>query len=105
MLDSPALDKPPPQNLEAERSVLGAVLIDPAGLPRILSSGLRPEHFFRDGHRKVFSAICDLANGGSEVDLITLKDELARRREIDSAGGAAYLSSFVDGVPDVANVE
>jgi len=95
----------PPQNLEAERTVIGSVLIDPAAIARVLASGLRPEHFYRDAHQKVFTAVVDLSSGGVEVDIVTLKNELERRGQIESVGGAAYLSSLIDGVPDVANVE
>ncbi len=105
MLDTSVLERPLPQNLEAEKTVLGSILIDPSSLNKVVAAGLHPEHFYRDAHRKIFGAISDLSHRGVEVDIVTLKNELTRRGEIDSSGGASYLSSLVDGIPDVANVE
>jgi replicative DNA helicase len=99
-----ALDRPLPQNPEAERAVLGAILTNPHNFYRVVTI-VRTEDFFKDAHRILFSAITKLAEGNVPVDTITLKDELAKRGVMDQAGGSAYISTLVDGIPDLSNVE
>ncbi len=98
------LDRPLPQNPEAERSVLGSVLIDPQALDRVTQK-IRAEDFYKDAHRQIFTAMLDLAESSREIDLLTLKEALAQQGALDSVGGAAYISSLVDGIPDIRNVE
>ncbi|HVR44855.1 MAG TPA: replicative DNA helicase [Thermoanaerobaculia bacterium] len=98
------LDRPLPQNPEAERSVLGSILIDNHALDKVAAK-IRSEDFYKDAHRLIFTAMLDLAEKSSEIDLLTLKEDLARRGKLDEVGGAAYVSSLVDGIPDIANVE
>ncbi len=98
------LDRPLPQNPEAERSVLGSVLIDPQALDRVTQK-IRAEDFYKDAHRQIFTAMLDLAESSRQIDLVTLKEELAQQGVLDSVGGAAYISSLVDGIPDIRNVE
>jgi replicative DNA helicase len=93
----------PPQNLEAEISVLGAVLQDPGALLKAMEV-LRPEDFYKEAHRKIFRACKDLFERNEPVDLVTLANELMRRKQIDEVGGASQLSSLVDAVPTAANV-
>jgi replicative DNA helicase len=99
-----SLGKPLPQNPEAERSVLGSVLLDNHAFYRIVGT-IREEDFYKDSHRVIFSAMTRLASENREIDLLTLKDELAKKGLLDQAGGAAYISSLVDGIPDIANAE
>ncbi|HVT43183.1 MAG TPA: replicative DNA helicase [Thermoanaerobaculia bacterium] len=99
-----SLDKPLPQNPEAERSVLGSVLIDNGSLYRVLGT-IDADDFFKDAHRTIFRAMTNLAEGNREIDILTIKDELAKRGALDAIGGSAYISSLVDGIPDIANVE
>ena len=99
-----AIDKPLPQNPEAERSVLGSILIDSSSFYRVLGI-LHSEDFYRDGHRVIFTAIQNLAEQSREIDLLTIREELSRTAQLEQAGGAAYVSSLVDGIPDIANVE
>jgi replicative DNA helicase len=99
-----SLGKPLPQNPEAERSVLGSVLLDNHAFYRIVGM-IREEDFYKDSHRVIFSAMTRLASENQEIDLLTLKDELAKKGLLDQAGGAAYISSLVDGIPDIANAE
>jgi len=104
MLQEIAAEKTLPQNLEAERSVLGSILIDSASLA--LAAPLLDENdFFPDTHRRIYAAMLELWQRSAEIDVLTLKEELDRRGSIEKAGGAAYLSSLLDGVPDVGNVE
>jgi replicative DNA helicase len=99
-----SLGKPLPQNPEAERSVLGSVILDNHAFYRIVGT-VREEDFYKDSHRVIFSAMTRLASESREIDLLTLKDELAKKGLLDQAGGAAYISSLVDGIPDIANAE
>ena len=99
-----AADRTLPHNLEAERSVLGAILIQNDSY-NIAVELLRPEDFYRDAHRRIFEKIISLAERRMAVDFVTLKDELGRAGELDTVGGPAYVASLVDGVPKATNVE
>ena len=98
------LDRPLPQNPDAERAVLGSILINNNAFYRVVGL-VDTEDFFKDAHRAIFSAMRVLAEQSREIDLLTLKDELAKRSHLDQVGGAAYISSLSDGIPDIANVE
>jgi len=93
-----------PHNLEAERSVLGAILIQNDAY-NMAAELLRPEDFYRDAHRRIFDKIIALAERRAAVDFVTLKEELVRAGELDAVGGPAYIASLVDGVPRATNVE
>jgi replicative DNA helicase len=99
-----ALDRPLPQSTDAERAVLGSILINNNAFYRVLGTIDTPD-FFRDAHRTIFGTMRLLAEQSREIDLLTLKDELGKRAQLDAVGGSAYISSLVDGIPDVANVE
>jgi replicative DNA helicase len=99
-----ALEKPLPNNLDAERSVLGAILLDNNALNTAIET-LRPDDFFLDQHRRVFTQMIALAEVQQAIDLITLTEELHRRGDLEAAGGAPYLASLADGMPKVSNVE
>src|SRR6202142_316469 len=98
------LERPLPNNLEAERSVLGAILLDNNALNAAIEN-LRPEDFFLDQHRRVFTQMVALSEAQQAIDLITLTEELHRHGELESAGGAPYLASLADGMPKVSNIE
>jgi replicative DNA helicase len=97
------LRKVPPQNLEAESSVLGGILLENEAVNQVLEL-LRPEDFYRESHRKVFRAIVELSDRSEPVDLITLSDFLKNRGELEAVGGTAYLASLADFVPTAANI-
>jgi len=99
-----ALERPLPHNLDAERSVLGAVLLDNHMLNAAVEK-LRADDFFLDQHRRVFQQMIVLGEAQKAIDLVTLTDELHRKGELEAAGGAAYLAQLVDGVPRVSNVD
>ena len=99
-----ALDRPLPQSTDAERAVLGSILINNNAFYRVLGTIDTPD-FFRDAHRTIFATMRYLAEQSREIDLLTLKDELGKKAQLDQVGGSAYISSLVDGIPDVANVE
>jgi replicative DNA helicase len=96
-------DRIPPQNLEAEISVLGAVLQDPQALLKATEI-LRPEHFYKEAHRKIFSVCEELFKRSEPVDLVTVANELMRRKQLEEVGGASTLSALVDAVPTAANI-
>jgi replicative DNA helicase len=97
------LRKVPPQNLEAESSVLGGVLLENDAINLVLEL-LRAEDFYRESHRKIFRAMIELSDRTEPVDLITLSDFLKSRGELDAVGGTAYLASLADFVPTAANI-
>ena len=104
MLETVTTDKGLPQNLDAERSVLGAILLDPSSLSFVVPI-LGENDFFPDTHRRIFRAMMELFQRSAEIDILTLKEELDRAGTVDQAGGTSYLSALLDGVPEVANVE
>jgi replicative DNA helicase len=99
-----SIARPLPHNLEAERSILGAVLLDNHSLNAAVEK-LRSEDFFLPQHRQIFQRMIQLAEHQQAIDVVTLMDDLARRGELDSAGGVAYLSQLADGLPRATNVE
>lgn len=96
------LEKVPPQSLEAERSVLGAIMLDREALLTVLEI-LKLEDFYREAHRIIYRVILDLNERREAVDLLTVTEELRRRGELEIVGGAAYLTSLTGDVPSVAN--
>jgi replicative DNA helicase len=98
------LERPLPHNLDAERSILGAVIVDNHAINAAIEN-LRVEDFFLDQHRRVFSQMIALAENQQPIDLVTLTEELHRRGELESAGGAPYLASLADGMPRISNIE
>src|SRR5262245_59935787 len=91
-----------PHDLEAERSVLGAILLHADAFHRateVIDSG----DFFRDAHRRIFDGMANLSERGDAIDLVTLKEELARSGNIEEVGGPAYIAALVDGVPRSTN--
>ncbi len=93
----------PPQSLEAEMSVLGGILIDNDAINRVLEL-LQTDDFYRESHRRIFSAMLELSERREPCDLITLTDALTRRGDLDTCGGAGYLATLVDYVPTAANI-
>jgi replicative DNA helicase len=98
------LNKLPPQNIEAEQSILGAVLIDNNALPKTLEI-LDPEDFYKLSNRKIFYAMTELFDKNEPIDLITLTDYLRKKDELEAVGGISYLSSMVNMTPTAANVK
>ncbi len=98
------LEKIPPQNLDAEQSVLGALLIDKEAVVKVLEI-LRPEDFYRDAHSHIFQAIVNLFDRNEPIDLITLTEELRNTGLLDQVGGVSYVAGLANSVPTSANVE
>ncbi len=96
--------KVPPQNAEAEQSVLGAMLIDENAIGTGVEI-LDDECFYEEAHRRIYSSIIQLYQNRKNVDLITLSDHLKSQGRLEDVGGVAYLTHLVDLVPTAANVE
>jgi replicative DNA helicase len=93
-----------PANVEAERSILGAILLDNLAYNEA-AEHLKPEDFSLDSHRRVFTRMVDLAESSRPIDMITLVEELDRRKELEAIGDVGYISGLVDGVPDRPSIE
>ena len=98
------LEKNVPHNMEAERSVLGAILVENTAINRAQEI-LKEHDFYREPHRKIFKVMAGLSERATAIDPVTLKEELSRSGDLDSVGGPAYIASLVDGVPQTANIE
>ncbi|HEX8171277.1 MAG TPA: replicative DNA helicase [Thermoanaerobaculia bacterium] len=99
-----ALDRPMPQSPDAERAVLGAILINNHAFYRVIGT-IDTDDFFKDAHRVIFATMRRMAERSQEIEPLTLKEELSKHAQLDQVGGVAYVSSLVDLVPDIANVE
>src|ERR1051325_4406889 len=93
-----------PANVEAERSILGAILLDNFAYNQA-AEHLKVEDFSLDSHRRIYSRMMDLAESSRPIDLIPLSEELDRAKELESIGDVAYVSSLVEGVPDRPSIE
>lgn len=98
-----ALEKIPPQNLDAEMAVLGSMLLDEEAIS-VAAETLDRESFYRDSHERVFEAILGLYNASKAVDLITLADELKKDGSLEKVGGVSFLTLLANSVPTAANI-
>lgn len=98
------LERTLPHNLEAERSILGAVLLHNEAL-NDAAGRVQETHFFRRAHQCIYRHMCLLSTQGAPIDFVSLKESLSRTGDLDEVGGPAYLAALVDGVPRSANVE
>jgi replicative DNA helicase len=103
--DDQALARSIPHSLDAERAVLGAVLITSGARWVDVADEVRAEDFYRDAHRRIFRRMAAIHSRDRAIDLVTLRDDLTRAGELEQVGGAAYLAKLVDGVPRSTNVE
>jgi len=94
----------PPHDIEAERSVLGALLIDKDAVVRVVEF-LKSQHFYRNAHEKIYEAVMNLYEKREPADLITVPDELKRMKSLKEVGGVAYLTELVNSVPTASNIE
>ena len=97
-------DKIPPQNLVAEQSAIGSMLLDKNAAVRAIEL-LNPDSFYRDAHRFIYEAILQLFDRGEPVDLVTVTEELRKTGKLDAVGGAIYVTDLLNSVPTSANVE
>ncbi|MBZ5752306.1 replicative DNA helicase [Metabacillus rhizolycopersici] len=97
-------DRIPPQNIEAEQAVLGAIFLQPSSLT-LASELLIPEDFYRASHQKIYNAMLELSDKGEPVDLVTVTSVLADVNLLEEIGGVSYLSDLANSVPTAANIE
>jgi replicative DNA helicase len=97
-------DRMPPQNIEAEQAVIGAIFLEPSSLITA-SEILIPEDFYRNAHQKIFHVFSKLNDEGKAVDLVTVAEELAASKQLEDVGGISYLSELAGSVPTAANIE
>lgn len=98
------LDRTPPQNMEAEQALLGAVFLEKNALNSAIEI-LQPDDFYRTNHQRIFEVFLHLSEADEPVDLVTVTSELQDRRWLDEIGGISYLSDLANAVPTAANVE
>src|SRR5437867_2661836 len=98
------LERTLPHNVDAEKSVLGAILVNNENYYRVLET-LRPEDFYLDAHRVIYRKMVDLIERSRAIDLITIQEELVRASQLESAGGISYLASLLDGIPHLVNID
>lgn len=103
-LDSMILKKVPPQSIEAEKTVLGGILLNNKNLNVVLSI-ITPGDFYKDANRRIIDKIVALVDKGKPVDVVTLSEELQKENILEEIGGASYISSLLDGVPKSLNIE
>ena len=96
------MDRIPPQNIEAEKSVLGSILLDKDALIEV-SGWLLPEHFYDDRHSAIYQNILELFEGGLPIDLVTVSDKLKKKKILSKLGGRAYLTELASFVPTAAH--
>jgi len=93
-----------PQNVEAERSILGAILLDNHAY-NDAAEHLKPDDFSLDAHRRIYMSMMELAESSRPIDIITLVEELERKKDLQAIGDVGYVSSLLDGVPDRPSIE
>jgi len=98
------MEKLPPQNLEAEQSVLGAILLENEAFDKV-SNLIKDGDFYRESHRKIYRAMLELYEDNEAIDLITLAERLERKTELEAVGGSPYLASLATDVPTAANIK
>lgn len=98
------LGRIPPQNIEAEQSVLGSMLLDKEAIPTVAEI-LKSDDFYREDHAEIYEAIMDLFNKAEPVDLITVTEQLKARGTLDKVGGLEYITNIATAVPTTANVK
>ncbi len=98
-----SVDRLPPQSLEAEQAVLGAIIIEGESITKAIDI-LTPQDFYREPHRKIYTAMLELFNKNEPIDLITLTEHLKDKGQLDEAGGLGYLSNLATVVPTSANI-
>ncbi|SDD86130.1 replicative DNA helicase [Paenibacillus sp. UNCCL117] len=104
MNESLFMDRVPPQNLEAEQAVLGAILLDGDALVTAMER-ITDEDFYRGAHKHIFEAMIEIAEANEPVDLITLTARLQDKQQLEEVGGISYLSQLANAVPTAANVD
>jgi replicative DNA helicase len=100
-----SLERGMPASPDAERSILGAILLENAHFHEAAEKKLSADDFSLDSHRRIFARMDELIGSGRAVDLVTLVEELAKKKEIESVGGVAYIASLTEGLPRRVSIE
>lgn len=103
-MDIGAIGRIPPQNIEAEKSVLGSMLLDKDAIPTVLEI-VKPDDFYKESNREIFEAVVDIFNASEPTDIITVSEQLKTRGTLDAVGGLEYLTNLATSVPTTANVK
>jgi len=103
-MSTQSLERTLPHNIDAEKSVLGAILVNNENYYRVLET-LKPEDFYLDAHRVIFRKMVELVENSKAIDLITIQEELVRGAQLEAAGGITYLASLLDGIPHLVHIE
>lgn len=93
-----------PQSIEAEEAVLGAILVNPTSLGRIVEL-LKPESFYKPAHKVIYAAVLELFNKNEPIDIVTVSEHLRNKEELDTAGGRSYINDLALNVVTTANIE
>ena len=99
------LDRGLPSSVDAERTILGAILLDPDALHEAREQNMQAGDFSLDSHRRIYARMCALSELQHAIDLITVSEELDQHKELQSIGGPAYLSSLTEGLPRRLSIE
>jgi replicative DNA helicase len=102
-MSSQSLERALPHNIDAEKAILGAILVNNENYYSVLEN-LKPEDFYLDAHRVIYRKMVDLIEKAKAIDLITIQDELDRSSQLEAAGGITYLASLLDGIPHLVNI-
>lgn len=100
---SSSLGKLPPQNIEAEKSLLGCLMIDPMAIEKV-ADFLKAEDFYKDIHQKIYSAIFELFSKGGAIDILSVSNRLKEKKQLEEIGGLSYLTSLVNSVPTASHL-
>src|SRR3990167_6195863 len=103
MAKTASLGRIPPQDLEAEKSIIGAILLDRDAIVSVAQI-LKPEHFYKEAHTDIYAAIFELYEKRDPIDLVTLTSQLKKKGTLETVGGAAYLAELASGVPTAAHI-
>ena len=103
-MSSQSLERTLPHNIDAEKSVLGSILVNNENYYRVIET-LRPEDFYLNAHRVIYRQMVELIDRSKVIDLITIQEELVRASQLESAGGITYLAGLLDGIPHLVNID
>ncbi|HRR95104.1 MAG TPA: DnaB-like helicase N-terminal domain-containing protein, partial [Candidatus Paceibacterota bacterium] len=96
-------EKLPPQNIEAEQSVLGCLMIDKEAITKV-ADFLTPDDFYRSAHQKIYAAVLDLYTKHEPIDIVSVTNRLKEKKQLSEVGGASYLASLINMVPTSSHV-
>src|ERR1043166_5329450 len=103
-MSTQSLERTLPHNIDAEKSVLGAIMVNNEHYYRVLET-LKPEDFYLGAHRVIFRKMVELIDKSKAIDLITIQEELLRSSQLEAAGGITYLAGLLDGIPHLIHIE